>query len=98
MVGAGTGELDALQGLQEDKRRQRLLWKGKETGHSSLGNRSTACRATSMGRISSFSLTSRLKIRALDPSVLSLNESLGFDEIICGCRISQENAGSRGPG
>lgn len=90
-MGAGTGKLDALQGLQEDKRRQRLLRKGKEMGHSS---RSTACRATSMGRISSFCLRSRLKIRALDPSILSLNESLGFDEIICGCRISQENAGS----
>jgi len=34
----GTQELAALRGPQEDKRRQRLWWKGKEMGHRSLGN------------------------------------------------------------
>lgn len=37
-VGGGIGELAALRGPQEDKRRQRLLWKAREMGHRSLGN------------------------------------------------------------
>lgn len=36
--GGGIGELAALRGPQEDKRRQRLLWKAREMGHRSLGN------------------------------------------------------------